>query len=131
MSEQPIISDKSRSLLDQYLVARDYQTKIASQSWNVFEPNEKLSIATAEAREARRRLFEHVAQLEQSAKPLKELSDDQTTDFYRLLYAWEDARDEYNNCLGGSDFDQVETKAKADAAAKAKADLVEFVKGLG
>ena len=63
--------------------------------------------------------------------PLQEFGEDQMTDFYRLLYSWEDARDEHMKCFGQNDFDQVDEKVKAAAAVKAKADLVEFVKGLG
>lgn len=59
-----------------------------------------------------------------------EMSDDDLTDFYRLLYAWEDARDEHMKCFGQNDFDQEDEKVKAAAAVKAKEDLVELVKGL-
>ena len=61
----------------------------------------------------------------------KEMSEDELTEFYKLLYAWEDARDDYMKCLGGTSFDQEDTKVKSVAAVKAKADLIEFVKGMG
>ena len=34
----------------------------------------------------------------------KEMSEDELTEFYKLLYAWEDARDDYMKCLGGTSF---------------------------
>lgn len=59
-----------------------------------------------------------------------DMSEDDLTEFYRLLYAWEDARDEYMKTLGGMTFDQDDVKAKAAASVEAKAQLEDFVKGL-
>ena len=59
-----------------------------------------------------------------------EMSVDELTEFYRLLYAWEDARDDYMKCLGGTSFDQEDTKVKAEASVEAKRQIEEFVKGL-
>ena len=59
-----------------------------------------------------------------------DMSEDDLTEFYRLLYAWEDARDEYMKTLGGMTFDQEDVKAKAAASVEAKAQLEDFVKGL-
>lgn len=59
-----------------------------------------------------------------------QMSEDELTNFDRLLYAWEDARDEYMKTLGGMTFDQEDVKVKAAASAEAKAQLDEFVTGL-
>lgn len=59
-----------------------------------------------------------------------EMSEDELTNFYSLLYAWEDARDEYMKCLGGTTFDQEDVKVKAAASVEAKRQLEDFVKGL-
>lgn len=59
-----------------------------------------------------------------------EMSENELTEFYRLLYAWEDARDEYMKCLGGTSFDQEDTKVKAATSVEAKRQLEDFVKGL-
>ncbi len=65
----------------------------------------------------------------QAAKHMK-MSEDELADFNRLLYAWVDAHDEYVKCLGKETFNQDAVTVTAKAAAEAKLQLDEFVKGL-
>jgi hypothetical protein len=58
------------------------------------------------------------------------MSEDELVNFNRLLYAWVDARDEYVKCLGRTTFDQDAVTVTSKAAAEAKLQLEEFVKGL-
>jgi hypothetical protein len=106
----------------------------------------ELTKATEEESDGFAMLKRYIARLESKAERLKdrskfmakkyqaitrtEMSEDDLTEFYRLLYAWEDARDEYMQALGGTTFNQDDVKAKAAASVEAKAQLEDFVKGL-
>ncbi len=145
MSE-PVISRRAESLLNNFanrVRLHDLKWAVTVARGESFSTPE-LTEATEAESDRYTRLKRYIALLESMAERQKqelmakkyqvitrtEMSEDDLTDFYRLLYAWEDARDEYMQALGGMTFDQDDVKAKAAASVEAKAQLEEFVKGL-
>ncbi len=58
------------------------------------------------------------------------MNEDELVNFNGLLYAWIDALNEYVECVRGTPFDQDAVTVTAKAAAEAKLQLDEYMKGL-